>query len=73
LTLLGICVDDCLVIGKDTQNERMIVNLKNNGFNLKIERDLNNYLSCCIIEDVNLNQILILQPHLPNPFLWSVK
>jgi hypothetical protein len=64
LTLVGIYVNDCLVIGKDDQIEKLIVDLKSNGFNLKIERDLNDYLSCCIIEDAHLKQILILQPHL---------
>jgi hypothetical protein len=64
LTLVGIYVDNCLVIGKDNQIEKLIVDLKNNGFNLKIEHDLNDYLSCRIIEDAHLKQILILQPHL---------
>jgi hypothetical protein len=33
---------------------------------LKIENNLTDYLSCCVIEDVKLNQILMLQPHLIN-------
>jgi hypothetical protein len=36
------------------------------GFNLKIESSLNDYLSCCVIEDPNLKLILILQRHLIN-------
>ena len=55
-----------MVIGSDKQIEKLIDDLKDNGFNLKIEHDLNDYLSCRIIEDINLNQILILQPHLIN-------
>jgi Reverse transcriptase (RNA-dependent DNA polymerase) len=66
LTLVGIYVDDCLVIGRDKHIGKLIDDLKDNGFNLKIEHDLNDYLSCRIIEDINLNQILILQPHLIN-------
>jgi Reverse transcriptase (RNA-dependent DNA polymerase) len=61
LTLVGIYVGDCLVIGKVKEIEKLIVDLKNNGFNLKVEHNLNDYLSCFIIEDVGLNQILILQ------------
>ena len=40
--------------------------LKQNGFNLKIEYNLTDYLSCRVIEDVKMNRILILQPHLIN-------
>jgi hypothetical protein len=40
--------------------------LKENGFNLKIEYKLTDYLSCCVIEDAKLNRILILQPHFIN-------
>jgi len=50
-----------LVIGKGRQIEKLIVDLKDSGFNLKIEHDLNDYLSCHIIEDVNLKQILSIQ------------
>jgi hypothetical protein len=66
LALLGIYADNCLVIGKDMKIEKLIVDLKKNGLNMKIEHDLNDYLICLIIEDANLNQILILQPHFIN-------
>jgi hypothetical protein len=55
-----------LIIGKGKEIEKFIVDLKNDGFNLKVEHGLNDYLSCCITEDVGLNQILILQPYLIN-------
>ena len=66
LTLVGSNVGDFLVIGKDKEIEKLIVDLKNNGFNLKVEHGLNDYLSCRIFEYVRLNQILILQPQLIN-------
>jgi hypothetical protein len=49
--IIGIYVDDCLVIGKETQISQLIAELKENGFNLKIENNLKDYLSCCVIED----------------------
>ena len=66
ILLIGIYVDDCLVVGKERDIDHLIVALKENGFNLKIENNLTDYLSCRVIEDVKLNQILILQPHLIN-------
>jgi hypothetical protein len=38
--------------------------LKASGFNLKVERSLKDYLSYCVIEDLESKSILILQPHL---------
>jgi Reverse transcriptase (RNA-dependent DNA polymerase) len=64
IIIIGIYVDDCLVIGKETQISQLIVELKENGFNLKIESNLKDYLSCCMIKDKK--RILILQPHLIN-------
>jgi hypothetical protein len=66
VVLIGIYVDDCLVIGKDEEIQRVIKDLKTKGFNLKIESSLKDYLSCRVIEDPNLKLILILQPHLIN-------
>jgi hypothetical protein len=40
--------------------------LKASGFNLKVESNLKDYLSCCVIEDLESKSILILQPHLVN-------
>jgi hypothetical protein len=44
----------------------LIVDLKENGFSLKIENNLTDYLSCRVMEDYDMNQVLILQPHLIN-------
>jgi Reverse transcriptase (RNA-dependent DNA polymerase) len=66
ILMIGIYVGDCLVVGKDMHIQELIVALKENGFNLKIECNLTDYLSCRVIEDVKLNRKLILQPHLIN-------
>jgi hypothetical protein len=44
--MIGIYVDDCLVIGKHDKIYELIVELKTSGFNLKIENNLTDYLSC---------------------------
>jgi hypothetical protein len=64
--MIGIYVDDCLVIGKFDKIDELIVALKTSGFNLKVENNLTDYLSCQLIENVELKEILILQPHLIN-------
>jgi hypothetical protein len=64
LILFGFHVDNCLVVGKDNQINKLIVEFNENGFNLKIERDFKEYLSRCVIHDANLKQFLILQPNL---------
>jgi hypothetical protein len=62
----GIYVDDCLVIGKHDKIDELIVALKTSGFNLKVEYNLTDYLSCQLIENSESKEILILQPHLIN-------
>ena len=49
--LIGIYVDDCIVIGKEEQISKLIDDLKSGGFNLNIENNLTDYLSCRIIEN----------------------
>jgi Reverse transcriptase (RNA-dependent DNA polymerase) len=63
ILMIGIYIDDCLVVRKEMHIQELIVALKENGFNLKIEYKLTDYLSCCVIEDAKLNRILILHPH----------
>ena len=64
--LIGIYVDDCIVIGKEEQISKLIDDLKSSGFNLKIENNLTDYLSCRIIENKERGEILVMQPHLIN-------
>jgi hypothetical protein len=64
--MIGIYVDDCLVIGKRDKIDEPIVYLKTSRFNLKVENNLTDYLSCQLVENAELKEILILQPHLIN-------
>jgi hypothetical protein len=64
--MIGIYVHDCLVIGKRDGIDDLIVDLKTSGFNLKVENDLTDYLSCQLIENAESKEIWILQPHLIN-------
>ena len=66
IILIGIYVDDCLVIGRESQISKLIVNLQDNGFILKIETNLTDYLSCRVIKNEKKNEIVIMQPHLIN-------
>jgi hypothetical protein len=64
--IIRIYVDDCLVVGKEDHIQEVIQGLKANGFNLKVESSLKDYLSYRVIEDLESKSILILQPHLIN-------
>jgi hypothetical protein len=50
MIIIGIYVDDCLIIGKYESIDCFIDELKKHEFNLKNETNLNEYLSCCIEE-----------------------
>jgi vesicle coat complex subunit len=50
VVLIEIYVDACLVIGTEERIAKLIDDLKNNGFNLKVENSLKDYLSCYVIE-----------------------
>jgi Reverse transcriptase (RNA-dependent DNA polymerase) len=69
IMIVGIYVDDCLVLGKEQDINKLIVDLELKGFSLKVERNLKDYLSCQVIEDNNKCEILILQPHLINKLI----
>jgi hypothetical protein len=55
-------VYNCLVIGKHCRIDEHIVELKKSRFNLKVENNLTDYLSCQLIENTESKEILILQP-----------
>jgi hypothetical protein len=61
--LIGIYVDDCLVISKDYSVDELIDELEKN-FSLKEERNFVDNLSCNIIEMKEENKFIIVQPHL---------
>jgi hypothetical protein len=50
MMIIGIYVNDCMVIGKEESIECLIDELKKHSFNLKVERNANEYMSCCIEE-----------------------
>jgi hypothetical protein len=50
MIIIRIYVDDCLIIGKGESIDCLIDELKKYEFNLKVEKNVNKYLSCCIEE-----------------------
>jgi hypothetical protein len=64
MIIYGIYVDDCLIARKEESVASLIDELKNNEFNLKIERNVNEYLSCCIEESKDKGKLTMIQPHL---------
>jgi hypothetical protein len=67
--IIGIHVDDCLVLGKEQDINMFIVDLELKGFSLKLERNMKDRLSCRVIVDIKKSKILILQPHLVNKLI----
>jgi hypothetical protein len=64
MIIIGIYVDDCLIIEKDESIDCLIDELKKHESNLKVERNLNEYLSCCIEESKDERKLTMIQPHL---------
>ena len=46
IMIIGIYVNDCLVLGKERAINQLIAALKSKCFSLKAKRDLKDYLSC---------------------------
>ena len=46
IMMIGIYVDDCLVLAEERKIKQLIINLKSKGFSLKVENNLKDYLSC---------------------------
>jgi hypothetical protein len=53
-----------LIIGKEEIIECVIDELKKNEFNLKVERNVNEYFSCCIEESKDEGKLTMIQLHL---------
>ena len=64
IVLVGIYVDDCMVIGCDEDIEKVINGLKGYGFGLNVEEFLTDYLSCKVMMNQENVEVLIMQPHL---------
>jgi Reverse transcriptase (RNA-dependent DNA polymerase) len=56
IMIIGIYVNDCLVLGKEQDINKLIVDLELKGFSLKVERNSKNYLTYRVIEDINKNR-----------------
>jgi hypothetical protein len=61
--MIGIYVDECLLIGKRDKIDELIFKLKTSRFNLKFEDNLKDYLSFQLIENAESKEILIFQSH----------
>ena len=64
MLIVGIYVDDCLIIGKESSVSSLLEELKKHEFNLKIEKNVKEYLSCCIVETKEEGKLTMIQPHL---------
>ena len=64
IVYIAIWVDDSLLIGHDAAIQQTIDDLKANGFGLKIEGELDNYLSCEISFSQDKSKGWIHQQHL---------
>jgi hypothetical protein len=61
--VIGIYVDDCLIIGKEERIQSLILELKRSDFNLNVENNLKDHLTCHITQDKELKHIMIFQPN----------
>jgi hypothetical protein len=66
IVYIAIWVDDSLLIGHDAAIEQTIKDLQANGFGLKIEGELDDYLSCEISFSQDKSKGWIHQPHFHN-------
>jgi hypothetical protein len=64
MLIIGIYVDDCLIIGKESSVSNLLEDLKKHEFSLKIEKDVVEYLSCHIVESKIEAKLTMIQPHL---------
>jgi Reverse transcriptase (RNA-dependent DNA polymerase) len=64
IVIIAIYVNDCLIIGDDSDINEVIEELKGYNVGRKIEDDLTDYLSCRIITNFDNKTLFIMQPHL---------
>jgi hypothetical protein len=64
MIIIGIYVEDCLIIRKDKSIDCLIDELNKHEFNLKVERNVSEYLKCCIEESKDEAKLTMIQPHL---------
>jgi hypothetical protein len=63
MIIIGIYVEDCLIFRKEESIDCLIDELKKHEFNLKVERIVNEYFSCCIEESKDKRKLTTIQPH----------
>jgi hypothetical protein len=56
----------CKLLGKEKDIKKLIVDLELKDFSLMVERNVMDYLSCWVIEDMNKHEIIFLQTHFIN-------
>jgi len=61
---IALYVDDCYCCGEPEEIDKVIKEMKESGFTLKIERNMTDYLSCQIEFSKNREKAWIGQPHL---------
>ena len=64
--LIVLYVDDCLMVGDDTAINNTIKKMTENGLSVKVEDELNDYLSCKLVFSNNKRKIWLGQLHLIN-------
>jgi hypothetical protein len=64
MIIIGIYFNNLLIIGKVESIDRLIDELKKYEFNLKVERNVHEYLSCCIKESKDERKLTMIQRHL---------
>ena len=69
ITLIGIYVDDFLVLGNAKDIDQLIVDLRLKVFLLNVERNLKDYLNFQVVENIKKREVLILQPDLINKII----
>jgi hypothetical protein len=62
--IVGIYVNDCLIIGKESSVSSLLEELKKYEFNMKIEKNVKVLLSCCIVETKQEVKLTMIQMHL---------
>jgi hypothetical protein len=58
IIIIGMYVDDCLIIGKEKSIDHLIDEFKRHEFYLKVERNVNEYLSYCIEESKDERKLI---------------
>ena len=62
--MIGIYVNNCLIIVKDESILKLIVEFKMHEFKLKIEKKIVDYLRCHIVKAEMKNKIVMIHTHL---------